>query len=144
MQKTAWQLSTNVGECIINSILTFACIYKQFCYLTVINIDVKSKLICIWQKSKFKSCISQNAFFYGGEDISRTVASVCMVFSGKVDYTIMHIMTCAFVLHSSKKGNIFIFVHQIYSKFGCFLINFTGKQRLGILVNPHVIICILV
>ena len=32
-------------------------------------------------------------FIYGGEDISKTVASVCMIISGKVNYTNMHTMT---------------------------------------------------
>ena len=40
-----------------------------------------------------KSCFSQNHFFiYGGEDISKTVAPICMIVSGKMNYTNMHTM----------------------------------------------------
>ena len=81
-------------------------------------------------------------FRYGGEDISKTVASICMIFSGKMNYTNMH-MTWGFVLHFSQKGYLH-FCPSNLLKIWVFLINFTEKQRLGVLVNAHVTLCLLV
>ena len=57
-------------------------------------------------------------FTYGDEDISKTVATICVIFSGKINYTNMNTMSLGFVPHFSLKGNIFIFHRPIYCKFG--------------------------
>ena len=55
---------------------------------------------------------------YGDEDISKSVATICVIFSGKINYTNMNTMSLGFVPHFSQKGNIFIFHRPIYCKFG--------------------------
>ena len=56
-------------------------------------------------------------FIYGGQDISKTVAPICMIVSSKMNYINMHTMRWDFVPNFSQKGNLFIF----FIKLGCSL-----------------------
>ena len=70
-------------------------------------------------------------FICGGEDISRPVASVCMIFSGRVNYTIMHIMTWAFVLHFQLKRKYFHFCSSNLLQIWVFSYKFYWEATVG-------------
>ena len=72
------------------------------------------------QRVCLKSCFSQNHFFiYGGEDISKNVAPVCIIFSGKKElyqYAIFPSKTKYLYVCLSNLLQIGVFVTKCYRK----------------------------